>query len=310
MTDEDAVAHGHLIREAFAAADEHLKPDVIEIVDPRDGTRAPFSAANGRLDPVTPAAFDPWRKVPVARTGIARLTTLPSFIAHVGRFAQANSAIFACDDMDKARLTAIFDYHPAIVDGQEAAPMAGKHRAEYAFPLSDEWKAWHGADGEQMDMAKFAAFMEERIIEVVSDPKPSGDAAKDFVQRVGGKMATPSKLIELSRGLQVYENSVLKEARKLSSGEAQLTFESSHTDADGKPLDVPRLFMIEIPIFARAADVYRLIARLSYRKTNAGLVFWFELWRADLAFEQAFTEACTKVETETGLPLFVGSAEY
>ncbi len=101
---------------------------------------------------------------------------------------------------------------------------------------------------------------------------------------------------------------MIKEARNLSSGEGQLVFDSQHVDADGKPLTVPNLFMICIPIFARG-DLYRLLARLRYRKANGGLVFWFELWRHDLAFEQAFAEACDKVAAATGLPLFIGAPE-
>jgi len=160
-----------------------------------------------------------------------------------------------------------------------------------------------------MSMTDFAAFLEDRIVDVVADAEPTTDAAKAFVAAINGRMATPTKLIELARGLQVYENSVLKEARNLSSGEGQLTFDSQHVDADGKPLQVPNLFMICIPIFARSPDFYRLLARLRYRKAQGGLVFWFELWRADMAFEQAFTDACTRVADETALPLFTGTAE-
>lgn len=303
----DPINAGAIVHEAVEAAGKLHRVDTQFLTDPRDGTEAPFVFSNAGAKVIDPELFDKYRDSPLGRSGTATLGTLDSFIAHVARFKSGDSAIYARDSMESAGLLAIYDYHPAGEDEAQAANC--RHRAAYNFPFSDEWKAWHGKDGEPMTMADFAEFLESRIVDVVADAEPASDAAKQFVGTVGGKLATPTKLVELSRGLQVYENSVLKESRKLGSGEGQLTFEASHTDADGKPIDVPSLFMIQIPIFARSPDAYRLLARLRYRKTQAGVVFWYDLWRADLAFEQAFSEACAKVCAETELPLFVGAPE-
>lgn len=305
-----AVESGNLIREAVEAARTLPRALLRAAVDPLDGTEALLILnADGEVRPLPSSAFDSYRQKPTARRGIAHPTTLASFIDLTNRFKESNSAVFAADDMKAARLTAIFDYHPAVsAEENEARHM--RHRAEYAFPFSDEWKAWTGMNAQFMSMAEFAAFLEDHIVDVVADGHVTvTGAALDFVNAVGGTMASPSKLIALARGLQVYENSVLKEARNLSSGTGQLVFDSQHVDADGKPLEVPSLFMICIPIFARSPDFYRLLARLRYRKAQGGVVFWFELWRVDLAFEQAFSEACEKVKAETGLPLFVAKPE-
>lgn len=305
ITQQDAAT---MISEAVAAAREFPRPIVEVVVDPRDATAAPAVITNSSVAKLDPTIFEAYRVNPLARTGTARLTTLESFIAHSQRFQQSNSAIFACDDMTRARLITVFDYHPEVSDELDEARHL-RHRAEYAFPFSDEWKAWNEQNAKPMSMADFAAFLEDRVIDVVADGAPTTDAAKDFVKAVGGTMASPSKLIELARNLQVYENSVLKEARNLSTGEGQLTFDSQHVDADGKPLSVPNMFMICIPIFARSPDFFRLLARLRYRKANGGVVFWYEIWRADLAFEQAFNAAIEQVRTETHLPTFIGSPE-
>ncbi len=304
ITPQDA---GTMISEAVAAAREFPRPIIEDVIDPRDATAAPVVISAHGVSKVEPSIFDAYRVNPLARIGTAHLTTLESFIDHTLRFQQSNSAIFACDDMTKAKLTTVFDYHPPVSDLDEARHL--RHRAEYAFPFSDEWKAWNEQNAKPMSMADFAAFLEDRVIDVVADGAPTTDAAKDFVKAVGGTMASPSKLIELARNLQVYENSVLKEARNLSSGEGQLTFDSQHVDADGKPLSVPNMFMICIPIFARSPDFFRLLARLRYRKANNGVLFWYEIWRADLAFEQAFNAAIDKVRTETSLPTYIGSPE-
>lgn len=298
---------GLLIRESVEAAGELARVEVTNVADPRDNTEAPVVVSHHGVTVVDPSIFDKYRTTPIDRVGTAKLTTLESYIEHSNRFKVESSVVFACDDMAHAKLITIFDYHAGIDSGGATANL--KHKAEYAFPFSDEWKAWHGKNAEPMSMAQFAQFLEDRIVDIDANGEPTSDEAKAFVTAINGKLASPSKLIELARNLQVYENSTLKEARNLSSGEGQLTFTSEHVDADGRPLSIPNLFMILIPVFARSPDYYRLLARLRYRKANGGVVFWYELWRADLAFEQAFTEACNQVRERTGLPLFIGAAE-
>lgn len=308
MSEFNTSEAGHLIKEAVDAAGKLAHVTTRELRDPRDGTTALVVIGQNGVHALDPAAFDKYRLAPIERAGTAKWTTLESFIEHTNRFkVDTASAVFARDDMATAKLTTIFDYHQGVADGGDRANL--RHRAEYAFPFSDQWKAWHGKDKEPMAMSDFAQFLEDRIVDIDADGVPSSDEAKAFVAAINGKMASPSKLIELARGLQVYENSVLKEARNLSTGEGQLTFESTHVDADGKPLNIPNLFMITIPVFARSPDYFRLLARLRYRKAPGGVVFWYELWRADLAFEQAFAAACEQVKEQTGLPLFVGAAE-
>lgn len=298
---------GELIAESIEAAEKVLRPTVVEVKDPRDGTVALATIGSDGVRPVPESLIDQFRDKPLARTGTARLTRLDSFIAHTLRFASDDSAIFASDDPTAPKLTTVFDYHPTSPDRKAAQP--GKHRALYAFPLSDEWQAWAKHDGKPMPMLDFAAFLEDRIVDVVADAKPSSDAAKDFIKKTGGNIASPSKLIEIARGLQVNEASVLRETRNLSSGEAEVVFQSEHTDAAGNKLTLPNLFMVCVPVFARSPVFYQILARFRYRKNGGGLVFWYELWRPDLVFEQAFTEACDKAVSETKLPLFVGNPE-
>lgn len=305
---------GQLMEAAFDIAADHIQAKPVELADPRDGTKAHFVVSAGGILPVPTNSWDSLRPFPLHRTGTASLSQLPSFIALVNRFKFPNSAIFANDDFTKPSLTAIFDYHPdnGEVGGEMSAnaTQAMRHKASYAFPLSKEWQAWIGKNATPMGMGDFARFIEDNIVDVSADPVESfAQASQDFVRANRGTLATPSKLVEISRGLQVYERAVIKEAKNLSTGEAQFTFDSEHTDGDGKPLTLPTMFSITIPVFARSIDAFRLIARFRYRKTGEGLVFWYELWRPDLTFETAFNEAIDKVSTETGLPIFAGAPE-
>lgn len=298
---------GPLISAAFHEAGEHLRPDIVTITDPRDGTQALAVVGRSGVSIFEGSQFASYRGKPITRVGVAQHTRLDSFIAHVERFKAPNSAIFAIDDPAAPKLTAIFDYHPEGADNAWAA--FGKHRAVYAFPLSEEWKAWSKANDTVMSMSDFAAFLEDHIVDVVADAKPTSPAAIDFISKVGGDIAGPSKLIEIARTLQVNEASTLREARNLSTGEAEVVFQSQHFDATGAKLVLPNLFMICIPVFARSADYWQILARFRYRKSGEGIKFWFELWRIDLVFEQAFEQACNTVVTATALPLFVGTPE-
>ena len=298
---------GELLNVAMEVAEKARRVELIEITDPRDGTRAPAYLCNDRVSVISANDFDAFRIVPTERKGTASHTRLDSFIAHTNRFKDVNSAVFASDDPATPNLITVFDYHPEgpnhyIANGQT-------HRAKYAFPLSDEWKAWSASNAKSMAMSDFAAFLEDRIVDVVADADPASPAAKDFVAKTGGNIASPSKLITIARGLQVNEASVLREARNLSTGEAELVFQSEHLDANGAKLTLPNLFMICIPVFARSPVFYQLLARFRYRKAGSGITFSYELWRADLVFEQAFSEACDLVREQTALPLFVGKPE-
>ena len=304
MTDTDMTEAGAFLHEAFEAASDHLRGEIVTISDPRDGTNAPAILGDG-IHVISPREFDQYRIRPTRREGAATHTRLDSFIDHVNRFKGENSAVFAVDNMAGPKLTAIFDYHPS---GYASDAENMKHRAVYSFPLSDEWQAWSGANGKAMAMSDFASFLEDHIVDVTTD-KPKSDAAKDFLAKTGGNLASPSKLIEIARGLQVNEASTLREARNLSSGEAEVVFQSEHLDANGNKLTLPNAFMICIPVFARATVFDQILARFRYRKSGTGLVFWFDLWRPDLVFEHAFTEACDLVKKETALPLFVGNPE-
>ncbi len=297
---------GELLLAGYQVASDLAKGEVLTLTDPRDQTEMPAVLANGAIAPIPASAFADYRAKPIARSGTATLTQLDSFIALTNRFKADNSAVFANDGEAAPRLTTVFDYNP---EGPSEARF-GRHRATYAFPLSKEWQAWTKADAKSMGMADFARFIEDHIVDVSADPVEAfAESSKAFVAANRGTIATPSKLVEISRGLQIYEKAVIKEARNLASGEAQFTFDSEHTDGDGKPLVLPTMFSITIPVFARSADLFRLIARFRYRKTGDGLVFWYELWRPDLTFETAFNEALDTVAKETGLPIFVGAPE-
>ena len=306
-------------------------------IEARDGTTAQALVTYGRDGPkltLSDPLIDPLRETPRERGGTAKLHVLESFIAHANRFKSENSALFADSNISAPKLTSVLDYHPEGPESGKALEANARHchhRGVYAFPLSEEYQAWLKLNGAKLSQQDFAEFLEDRINDVILPPSiladhtqgdtipadklggDSGQPTQDeqlaaMVNRLGGSIATPQKLLELSRGLQVYAQESVRNATNLSSGEVSLQFTTEHTDADGKAITIPNLFLIAIPIF-EGGDLWRLIVRLRYRRASSAIVWHYEIYRLRESFREAFKEACVTAREETDLPLFYGSDE-
>jgi hypothetical protein len=311
---------GELLSRAVEVARDFPKSTIGNIAEPLTGVTALVTIGADGVKAIPASTFDTYRFAPRERTGVARVTRLRSFIDHVNRFKTSDSAVFANESDATPQLVAVLDYHESVNEGEgddavtklDAQPRFGRHRTAFCFPMSDEWKAWTGASGTLMGMVDFAKFLEDNIVNVqaVDAATQFSEALTAFIATVpNSTMASPTKLMALATGLKVNEASTVQEVRNLSSGEGQVKFTSEHRDDAGGQLKVPGLFIIAIPVFAASNDLYRIAARLRYRKTPDGIVFWYDLWRTDLVFKHAFDEACEQVIEETALPLFYGSPE-
>lgn len=245
---------------------------------------------------------DEYRKRPERKTGTARLTTLESFNRYTQRHMTTDSAVFV-DDTNAAapRIVSIFDAAHKEPDHQQ-------HRAQYDFPLSDEWRKWASVAEKWLSQADFAAFIEDRIADVL-DPAKAGDVAKVFAASVGTSLGSPARLLELSRGLSVSVNCEMRQHVNLGTGETQLVFKEEHKDENGAPLKFFTAFCIVIPVF-KLGPAYSVPVRLRYRATSSKQVIWqVTLQRTDHVFENAIAEASRSVEEVTSLPVFRGKPD-
>ena len=288
-----------------------LKPEILDIKSP-DGVCGQVAIIPGvdssgsrtvRLESVA-KFFDEYREKPMRRKGTANLADLPSLIAHINRFKDADSAIFANTDRARPSITAVLDYNLA---GSDNDPRFGQHRSHYAFPVSEEWTSWTKVNGEEMDQAKFAEFIESHLVDVV-EPSTAGESAKLFAEKSGVTFATPGRLLELSHGLSISVGQKVVQAINLQSGERQVQFSEEHSDQNGAPLKVPGAFLIGIPVF-RADARYQVCVRLRYRKQGGLLTWSMNLWRHEEVFDHAINQACELVKAGTQLPLMVGTPE-
>lgn len=263
--------------------------------------------------------FEELRINPRRRKGTVETNDLASFVLATNQFKDEGSCLFASRE-PAPTLIAVINYH---LSGPETVPGIGTestvarhcdHKIRYRFPVSDEWKAWGDLAARAFSQRDFAELLEDRIRDVL--PQPTSEdltderfpGLVDLAGAIGGTWAGPSKLMELSRGLSVHVQSKVKDARNLSSGEAQIQFETEHRDASGELLRVPSLVLIGIPVFD-GGPLYRIAVRLRYRVAGGAITWRLEPWRMDLAFRHAFEEAANRAQTDTGLPLVFGSPE-
>lgn len=305
---------GDVIDKVHAALGDKHMARVVALSEPDTGTQSlGVLKPNGHIEVLSSELFDEYRQRPKVYTGTATATRIESFIAHVNRFKDSQSALFAWDDMNAPSLRAVLDYNEDRNDHNipDYGPRFGYHNTHFDFPLSDEWKQWKGKNGVKMGLVDFAEFIEDRFIDVeqVTDVTALNGDIQKLVGTIGASsLASPSALIELSRGLKVHTKDEVTNAVNVASGEGEVQFKTEHTDKYGNKLSIPSLFVLNIPVFARG-DVYRIAARLRYRVKEGALTFWYELWGIDRVFELAFTDVCNLAQEQTGLPLFFGTPE-
>ena len=313
----DSFPTASAIQELTDLASQARGIDIVSIQSPLGGAGVPETISVGIRHGNSPDVvdisrfFEAYRVHPARKTGTAKALTLASFIALTKRHQTKGSAVFADTNWQKPTFTAVIDYHEpnSLItdDGPEVpgTPRFGKHRIHYDFPLSDEWKIWTEANGEGMTQLDFAVFLEDRIAELAAPFEAEAIALeRDFATTI----ATPSQLIQLSRGLQVNVDSKVKNVQTLQTGEAQIAFEETHSDSDGKPLKVPGIFILSIAPFFMGALI-RIPVRLRYRVRAGGVVWQFQMVRPDQHITDRVRSDLHRVGEETTLPTFEAQPE-
>lgn len=280
-----------------------LEPD--ELPKTLEMFPAVFSVPSGRRLVSVKQFIDELRTRPVRKAGTSELTTIDSFVAQVNRTKDANTVIFAdVASRQEPRLLAVFDYNEA---GPTGGPRFGTHRALYRFPVSDQWKAWTGKPIEGIGQADFAEFLESRIMDVL-DPTSTGKTLDAFCKQLGITLASPQRLMELSRGLALHAEHKVIQNVNIGSGEAQIGFSENHTDTAGAPLKVPGGFAIAIPVF-RNGPAYQIPVRLRYRVGGGQIRWTLQPQRLDEVWDDAVTESVNAVTTKTELTTLFGTPE-
>lgn len=266
------------------------------------------------LPPKIPVAFDrgsqtfkslrglvqEFRDARDRRKGTATADTLESFVALVNHHKDDQSALFGKCAWPEPKLTAVINYHAADSEVRQA-----DHRIVYAFPLTEEFKAWVGGNAKPMDQEAFAAFLEEHAAELAA---PMDGERSEYERLFGEKMATPSEVVALSRHLEVFVAARAKQGVRLQTGERVVEFAEEHQNAKGEAIVVPGIFMVSVPAFVDGAPV-RIPARLRYRVHGGKVVWFYQLWRWEFFLREQVEHDLDAAAEKTGLPAFEGAPE-
>lgn len=244
---------------------------------------------------------------PERKKGGTLLRTVDAFSDFVNRHKTDDSILFLDDTAARPKLLAVFDAHAANAE-KAGLPDWQEHRASYEFPLSAEWEAWTRPKlQESYEQAAFAEFLEDRIADVI-DPAGAGKIVKEYAAALGlAELATPAKLMALSRNLNVTVEQQVKQQTKLQSGETVFTYIEQHKDGEtGQELKMPGAFAVGIPVLRGATRAYSIPVRLRYRLANRKVHFLLQPQRMDEVLEEAIVDATKVVGEKTGLPVFRG----
>lgn len=298
---------GSIRTDVGAVVDTLAKLHEFQLMDAGDpALLAPFAVVpEGKKIESLKKILDEFRLLPDRRRGTVKLSTVESFVEIVQRFKGEASIVYADPTRTAPKLWAIFDYHPAGPDATKADWL--RHQAVFAPSLSDEWRAWSTNNNKPMSQGDFAAFIEERVTDLIV-PKLDDPKLKTFAELVEGVWASPSDMVKLSRSLSINVEARVKNAQTLSTGEVSIVYEETHKDGTGQPLKVPTLFTVALPVFY-AGDLYRIAARLRYRVSGGTITWTYQLVRPDLVFDDAFKGIVEKAREETSLPVLFGTAE-
>lgn len=278
--------------------------------DPVVGRKVAFmDVPEGRTLESLKGIVEEYRTRPDRKIGTSEMATITSFVDQVNRSKDSDSVVFAAvANRADPRLIAVFDYNKAGPDGE---PRFGQHRTLYRFPVSEEWKAWTAKPIDNIGQVEFAEFLEAHIMDVLDpaslDPEGKGTLAA-FCRQLGIRPASPQQLMELSRGLTVHANHKVVQQVNVGTGEAQISFGETHTDAQGAPVKVSGGFAIAIPVFI-GGPAYQIPVRLRYRVKDGAVKWTLQPQRTNEVWDDAVKESVGSVTTKTGLVTLFGIPE-
>lgn len=247
-----------------------------------------------------------YRVRPERPTGMSSHNEIESFCEHANRFKETNSVCFA--QRDQLNMLSIYDYHEGYGKAWNMA-----HRAIFDPKTSRQMQIWVGSHATMMSQGDFANFIENNVLDICAPPtgsqeRPSDEIYAGVAKTLNTTIASPSKLLELARGISINENAVAKSHVNTDTGAMSLEYTTSHADGNGKKLSVPGLFLIGIPIF-EGGELYRILVRLRFRLTEGKVKWWYELYQHEKSIDDAFEEIVEKVKEETGLQIYRGTPE-
>jgi uncharacterized protein YfdQ (DUF2303 family) len=242
-----------------------------------------------------------WRSIPDRAEGRAAAYTIEAFVSMINRHKVDDQTVVFAKTQWPPSMIAMIDYHGR--NGKD--PRWLRHSIRYDFPVTEGFNAWCKGNGMKLSQEIFCGFIEERIAELATATQVE---TQEYEGLFRTKVANPSEMIVLSRGLSFHVDRIVKNHVVLATGEGQIHFEESHKGSDGKPLLVPGIFMISLPIF-EGGDPVRFPVRLRYRIEENRMVWSYSLYEWKAKAKERIEADIAWVEDQCEVPVYEGSPE-
>lgn len=265
------------VSDTVALAGKLMQPEPKIIKDGRGIEWMLLPAANGwsrhQLTPdaeITPK--------PAFAAASAQVDTTLSLVNYVNRFKTENTMIFA--NLEDTQIVACIDYHSA----GNAAPGLRQHKVTLELAHSNEWDLWNKHDEVLMEQGKFARFVEENRLDIIS---PDGASLLEMV-------------LDMEKGV------VMRVGRKMARAGSDRGQSASSMDVDGTEL--PPVWTLMMPVFT-GEPVVTVTAYARDELREGKLFVGFKLSKTDNIIEAELTRIANAIHEATEVPVVLGSMD-
>ena len=229
--------------------------------------------------------------------GKASFAEEASFCQHVNRFKDLQSVIFVHAD----KFLAVFDYNMSRQGSADAEVLPrdqlarwGLHRAEYAPPLSTEWKNWIDQAGKPpLEQVPFADFIEANMADIAPPIE-------------GRTVPSAADLYTMATKLKIMSNDTCEGSYDRATGESTVIAKVEHNPTG--TTKIPREFDLLLPVF-EGGEPQRVTVKFRMSKTGSVIKFGFAIPDADRVRRAALKGIRDRMVTVTSLPVLAGQPE-
>lgn len=259
---------------------ERTRAELTAVIARYAGGRPYRVRANGDIELVEKLLDQPhWRR------GDVQFYEALSFSRFVKRFRNGTTILFA--DAIARRFTAAIDYHPA--SEEQGTAQWDLFRAVLPLRHTPSWETWAKANGQAMDQATFAQFLEDNIPDIA---EPSG-----------------ATLVEIARTLEAKTDVQFESHIRADNGAHRFQYIENVNGTAAGNVTIPQELTLVLQPF-EGSKSYPVKARFRYRITSKKLTMWFDLVRLQDVLKAAFDDELLKISAELGddTPIFNGPA--
>lgn len=198
------------------------------------------------------------------------VTDAASFANYVNRHRTPGTEVYA--HTNSSTVVAVIDSH----QGTEAEPGWQKHWLTLALEKSKSWIAWEKVDGQLLDQATFADFLDDRWSDVIEP-----DAAL---------------MVDLATTFQAKTKVDFDSGVRMDSGEVKLTYAETVTARAGQKgeITIPKKVKLALRPYV-GGPIYSIWAHFRYRLQGGDVRMGFRLERPENTLDAAFADIVTDI---------------